>query len=77
MNPDDFAEVAEDLKDAKQSINEVNVGMKEFLDENAEDELNQEMEKLMIDTQKEKELEFPNPNKEKIDENKEFEDLLK
>ena len=31
----------------------------------------------MIDTQKEKELEFPNPNKEKIDENKEFEDLLK
>ena len=28
MNLDDFAEVAEDLKDAKQSINEVNVGMK-------------------------------------------------
>ena len=77
MNPDDFAEVADDLKDAKQSLNEVNAGMREFIDENEEDELNKEMEKLMIDNKKEKELEFPNPNKEKIDENKEFEDLLK
>ena len=77
MNPDDFAEVADDLKDAKQSLNEVNAGMREFIDENEEDELNQEMEKLMIDNKKEKELEFPNPNKENIDENKEFENLLK
>ena len=77
MNPDDFAEVADDLKDAKQSLNEVNAGMREFIDENEEDEHNKEMEKLMIDNKKEKELEFPNPNKEKIDENKEFEDLLK
>lgn len=77
MNPDDFAEVADDLKDAKQSLNEVNAGMREFIDENEEDELNKEMEKLMLDGKKEKELEFPNPNKETIDENKEFEDLLK
>ena len=77
MNLDDFAEVADDLKDAKQSLNEVNSGMREFIDENEEDELNKEMEKLMIDNKNEKELEFPNPNKENIDENKEFEDLLK
>ena len=77
LNPDDFAEVADDLKDAKQSLNEINEGMKDFVDEKEEDELNKEMEKLMIDNQKEKELEFPNPNKEMIDENKEFEQLLK
>ena len=77
MNLDDFAEVADDLKDAKQSLNEVNSGMREFIDENEEDELNKEMGKLMIDNKNEKELEFPNPNKENIDENKEFEDLLK
>ena len=51
--------------------------MKDFIDEKEEGELNKEMEKLMIDNQKEKELEFPNPNKEIIDENKDFEELLK
>lgn len=77
MNPDDFLDVTEDLKEAKQSINEVNDGIKDFVDEKEEEELNKEMEKLMIENKKEIDLSFPNANQEKIDENKELDDLLK
>ena len=76
VNADEFADVANDLKDAKESLNEINMGMSEFIDEKEEDELNKEMEKLEIENKNEK-VDFPNPNKEIIDENKEFEDLLK
>ena len=74
LNPDDFAEVADDLKDAKQSLNEINEGMKDFVDEKEEDELNKEMEKLMIDDKK---IDLPDANKDAIDENKVFENLVK
>ena len=77
MNPDDFLDVTEDLKEAKQSINEVNDGIKDFVDEKEEEELNKEMEKLMIENKKEIDLSFPNANQEKIDENKELDDLIK
>ena len=76
VNADEFADIANDLKDAKESLNEINMGMSEFIDEKEEDELNKEMEKLEIEN-KNKKVDFPNPNKEIIDENKEFEDLLK
>jgi hypothetical protein len=76
VNADEFADVANDLKDAKESLNEINMGMSEFIDEKEEDELNKEMEKLEIENKDEK-VDFPNPNREIIDENKEFEDLLK
>lgn len=75
VNPDEFAEVTQDLKDQKDALEEMNAGMKEFANEKDEEELNEEMEKLMIE--EEKKVELPNANKEKIDENKIFEDLVK
>ena len=75
VNPDEFAEVTQDLKDQKDALEEMNAGMKEFGNEKDEEELNEEMEKLMIE--EEKKVELPNANKEKIDENKIFEDLVK
>ena len=69
MDPDKFADVANDLKDAKESMEEINSGMKEFAEENDEDELNQEMEKLELESKKEQDFEFPSANKEKIDDN--------
>lgn len=77
MNPDDFADVANDLKDVKESMEEINAGMKEFVDEKEEDELNKELEKLEIENKKETNLEFPNPNKEKIEDDELFDDLVK
>ena len=74
LNPDDFAEVTSDLKEQKDALNEMNLGMKEFVNEKDDEELNEEMEKLMIDDKK---VDLPNANKETIDENKVFEDLLK
>ena len=75
VNPDEFAEVTQDLKDQKDALEEMNSGMKEYTNEKDEEELNEEMEKLMIE--EEKKVELPNANKEKIDENKIFEDLVK
>lgn len=77
MDPDKFADVANDLKDAKESMEEINSGMKEFAEENDEDELNQEMEKLELESKKEQDFEFPSANKEKIDDNEMLKDLLK
>ena len=77
MNADDFAEAVSDLKDVKDDLNEINTGMNEFVDEKDEEELNKEMENLMLENKKEKELEFPSANKENIDENKKIEDLIK
>ena len=79
MNADEFAEVTEDLKEHKENLNEINTGISEFIDDN-EDELNKEMEQLEIENKKEDEkddINLPNVNKEKIDENKVFEDLVK
>lgn len=79
MNADEFAEVTEDLKEHKENLNEINTGISEFIDDN-EDELNKEMQQLEIENKKEDEkddINLPNVNKEKIDENKVFEDLVK
>ena len=79
MNPDDFADTMNDLKDVKESINEMNEEMKGYVDEKDEDELNEEMKKLILEEKNEndKNLNFPNPNKENIDDDKELNDLLK
>ena len=61
VNPDEFAEVTQDLKDQKDALEEMNAGMKEFANEKDEEELNEEMEKLMIE--EEKKVELPNANK--------------
>ena len=70
LNPDDFYEVTEDLKEQKDNLNEVNTGMKELVDEKEDEELNKEMEKLEIENKKE--LDLPNANKEQLKENKEL-----
>ena len=75
VNPDEFAEVTQDLRDQKDALEEMNTGMKEFVNEKEEEELNEEIEKLMIE--EEKKVELPSANKEKIDENKIFEELVK
>ena len=79
INPDDFADTMSDLKDVKESINEMNEEMKGYVDEKDEDELNEEMKKLILEEKNEndKNLNFPNPNKENIDDDKELNDLLK
>lgn len=74
VNPDEFADVASDLKDAKESLNEINAGISEFVDEKEENELNEEMEKLELESKNEKD-DLPNAVKENIDENKIFENL--
>ena len=74
LNPDDFADVASDLKEQKDALDEMNSGMKEFINEQDDEELNKEMEKLMIDDKK---IDLPDANKDAIDENKVFENLVK
>ena len=79
MNADEFAEVTEDLKEQKENLNEINIGMSQFMEDN-EDDLNKEMEKLELENKKENEkddINLPNANKEEIDENKIFENLVK
>ena len=79
MNSDDLADTMSDLKDVKESINEMNEEIKGFKDEKDEEELNKEMENLMLEdkNEKDKKLNFPNPNDENIDDDKELNDLLK
>ena len=83
LNPDEFADVTSDLKEQKDALNEINDGMKEFVNEKDDEELNKEMEQLMLDDKKapakidNNKVNLPNAHTEEIDENKVFEDLLK
>ena len=80
MNADEFAEITEDLKEHKENLKEINIGMSQFVEDN-EDDLIKEMEQLEIENKKENDkkenIKLPSANKEIIDENKIFEDLVK
>ena len=73
INPDEFAEVSEDIKEQKDNLNEINNNMNELVDEEEKEYIDKEMEQLEKET--EKEINLPNPNTEKLDENKIFEEL--
>lgn len=73
INPDEFAEVSEDIKEQKDNLNEINNNMNELVDEEDKEYIDKEMEQLEKETVEE--IKLPNPNTENLDENKIFEGL--